>query len=134
MEPIGVYDLVRHWDEVSAILAPAVATDIRTMGQVKVALITQDMQPWRVPGGILVTATGNSLRTGLPMLWVLYVAGKAKREQYRQLSNELDALVRKSNCAGLQVEGRRAEKWARVLGGFEHVAGTGDDAIYARML
>lgn len=135
MTPIPVYDLVRHWDEIAAILAPAVATDRRSIDEVKVALISRDMTAWMIPGGMLVTAEGQSLSADIRSMWILYVAGKATgRGEYRALSTELAALGRQRGCKALSIEGRRAAKWARVLGGFKHVKGTGDDALFRRLI
>lgn len=105
------------------------------MNDVKVALISRDMTAWAIPGGVLVTAEGQSRSADLRSLWLLYVAGKATgRGEYRALSDELDALAQQRGCRALSIEGRRAGKWARVLGGFEHIKGSGDDALYRRLI
>ncbi len=131
LQHITVHDVVRHWDGLREVLAPAIATDERTAEQVKTALLTQDMTAWAIPGGVLVTATGTSKRDGLQLLWVLYVAGKATgRGEYQDLSRALDDLAMRSGCLGLELEGKRSAKWARVLGGFVKLG----PEMYRRML
>jgi hypothetical protein len=130
-----VYELVRHWDEIEPLLAPAVATDTRSMDDVKVDLITGDLFPFATPHGLVVVAQGHVIGTqDTEAIWVLYAAGKSSRTEYRDIAEELAQTAQFSGCSEIRIEGRRAHKWAHVLGGFEHVSGDGDSAVYRRQL
>lgn len=133
MRRILADEIISDWDRIAAILAPAVATDVRGMAGVRIGLLTGDMMAWAVPGGVLVTAIGLVKGTDRKGLWALYAAGVC-RGGYGPLMAKVEALARCAGCAEVRIEGRRARQWARVLGGFEHVGGNGDDAVYRRRL
>lgn len=134
LTPISVYDTVRHWDELAALLAPAIATDTRTTDEVKVGLITGELFGFKTSGGVIVVTQGTIKDSDEDAVWVLYAAGKSTRSEYLELLAEIERNARFSGCAELRIEGRRAHQWARVLGGFDHVSGTGDSAVYRRRL
>jgi hypothetical protein len=110
--PLRRDQLVREWERIVPVLAPAVRLDPkRTILDVLGHALRQDMAFWRVSGeanGYLVTQI-----TGKRTFWVIYAAGVSGGvAMMRGLMAEIEHIARHSHCAEVRFEGR---DWRKIL-------------------